>query len=355
MAASDTIVCMRLFHRDAPPDQPAAGIARFWTWWSDEGARAVSAAIAERDPARVQQRLSEAVAQVHEGLAWELAAGSRAQHLLVLSPEGDPELRPIAHRWLRSAPPADADWEYAAARQAVAEPEQIMLGIEQVELSFGDIRVGARREGTRVDVDVYHPAFAEVEEPVRRQVAYLALDAALGEDDVEAWVGEVTASAQPPLEGFGLRGLRAVVRDLRDDYLGDDGAPQWVALEAQGVDGPVLAMAQVPLSPVTAPHLDTHVAVLVPYTDLTERGYPGTGSLEPLRALEDHLAARIGDSGRIVAHQSHRGMRVLHIYVDSTTPAVEQMRAAVNAWEQGRIRVQVTADPGWHNVAHLRG
>ena len=79
------------------------------------------------------------------------------------------------------------------------------------------------------------------------------------------------------------------------------------------------------------------------------------GSLEALRALEDHLADRIGDSGRVVAHQSHRGMRVLHIYVDSTTPAVEQMRAAVNAWEQGRIRVQVTTDPGWHNVAHLRG
>ena len=214
---------------------------------------------------------------MHEGLAWELAAGSRAQHLLVLSPEGDPELRPIAHRWLRSAPPADADWEYAAARQAVAEPEQIMLGIEQVELSFGDIRVGARREGTRVDVDVYHPAFAEVEEPVRRQVAYLALDAALGEDDVEAWVGEVTTSAQPPLEGFGLRGLRAVVRDLRDDYLGDDGTPQWVALEAQGEDGPVLAMAQVPLSPVTAPHLDTHVAVLVPTRTSPSGDTPGPG------------------------------------------------------------------------------
>jgi hypothetical protein len=48
-------------------------------------------------------------------------------------------------------------------------------------------------------------------------------------------------------------------------------------------------------------------------------------------------------------------MRVLHIYVDSSTPAVEQMRAAVNAWDQGRIRVQVTSDPGWHHVAHLRG
>ena len=119
--------------------------------------------------------------------------------------------------------------------------------------------------------------------------------------------------------------------------------------------GTIFAATQVPLSPVTAPHLDTHVAVLVPYTDQTEKGYPGRESLGQLRDLEDHLAERVGSSGRVVAHQSHRGMRVLHLYVDSSTPAVEQMRAAVTAWPQGRIRVQVTADPGWRNVAHLRG
>ena len=189
---------------------------------------------------------------------------------------------------------------------------------------------------------------------MRGQVAFLALDAALGEDDVEAWVGEITPSTEPPLDGFGLAALRGVVRDLRDDNTDDDGTPNWVIMEAHGVDGPVMALAQVPLSPTTAPTFDTHVAVLVPYTDLTEQGYPGPGSLGPLRALEEHLTERIEGSGRIVAHQSHRGMRVLHIYVDSTTPAVEQMRAAVEAWEQGRIRVQVTPDPGWHNVAHLR-
>lgn len=345
---------MRLFRRDARPHEPAAAIAQFWDWWGAEGCAAVTQALEDRDPQRISDALGEAVAAIHPDLAWELAAGDLARHVLVVTAEGDPELRPLASRWLRASPGIDETWEYAASRQPSPDVEQIVLGIDDQEVALSDVRVGARRQGTHLDVSVYHPVFRDLEEQLRGQVAFLALDSALGEDDVEAWVGEISPSTEPPLDGFGLAALRSVVRDLREDNTSDDGTPNWVVMEAQGADGPVMALAQVPLSPVTAPTLDTHVAVLVPYTDLTEQGYPGPGSLGALRALEEHLGERIEGSGRIVAHQSHRGMRVLHIYVDSTTPAVEQMRAAVDAWEQGRIRVQVTPDPGWHNVAHLR-
>lgn len=345
---------MRLFRRDARPHEPAAAIAAFWEWWDAEGRAVVTAAIGDREPERVAGTLTEAVQAIHPDLAWEVAAGDLAQHVLVVTAEGDPELRPLASRWLRASPAVDETWEYAAARQPTPDVEQVVLGIDDRELAFSDIEVAARREGCHLEVSVFHPLFRDLEEQVQGQVAFLALDAALGEDDVEAWVGEITPSTEPPLDGFGLAALRSVVRDLRADNTDDDGTPNWVIMEAHGVDGPVMALAQVPLSPTTAPTFDTHVAVLVPYTDLTEQGYPGPGSLGPLRALEEHLSERIEGSGRIVAHQSHRGMRVLHIYVDSTTPAVEQMRAAVEAWEQGRIRVQVTPDPGWHNVAHLR-
>jgi hypothetical protein len=345
---------MRLFRRDARPGEPAAAIASFWDWWASTGRDAVTSAIEAREPERVADELNEAVGTIHPDLAWEVGAGDLAQHVLVVTAEGDPELRPLASRWLRSCPAVDETWEYAASRQPSRELGDIVLGIGDREVAFCDIRVGARREGVHLEVSVYHPLFVDLDEQLRAQVAFLALDAALGEDDVEAWVGEISCTTEPPLDGFPLTGLRSVVRDLHDDNTADDGTPNWVVMEAQGAEGPVMALAQVPLSPVTAPTLDTHVAVLVPYTDVTEQGYPGPGSLGPLRALEDHLTERISGSGRIVAHQSHRGMRVLHIYVDSTTPAVEQMRAAVDAWDQGRIRVQVTSDPGWHNVAHLR-
>ena len=346
---------MRLFRRDAPPEGPDVATAAFWQWWDAQGREAVTLALSERDPERVAPQLSDRVAAIHPGLAWELAAGSIAEHVLVVSPEGNPELRALAHRWLAAAPAMDPTWEYAAARQPAADPEGIVLRVGDEELALRDVRVGAHREGSHLDVTVHHPAFARLDEQARSQVAFLALDASLGEDHVEAWVGSITAATEPPLETFGLAGLRPVLRDLREDHTRPDGSPHWVTLEGEGDQGPVLAMAQVPLSPVTAPTFDTHVAVLVPYTDTTEHGYPGPAALEALGRLEADLAERIGSSGRVVAHQSHRGTRVLHVYVDSTTSAVERMRSVVEAWPQGRIRVQVTPDPAWLGVAHLRG
>jgi len=116
----------------------------------------------------------------------------------------------------------------------------------------------------------------------------------------------------------------------------------------------VLAATQVPLRAATSPDLDTHVRVVVPYQDRTEAGLPGNGSLQALRDFEDHLNARLEGSGRMVAHESCGGVRQLHLYVDGTTPAAEQVRVAAVGWHQGRVDVTVTHDPGWDGVAHLR-
>lgn len=348
---------MRLFKRDPLSRDHARAIASFWQWWQSTGRDRVTDALADGDPARVAGDVARAVAAVHPGLDWELApgiAGTGSTHLLVVGPGGAPELRALARRWLQGAPSADAAWAYADARQPAADLDRTVLTVGEQQVALAQVLVGARVQGARVDVLVHHPAFRGLDEAQRQQVAFLALDAALGENEVEAWVGVVEPAVEPPLDGFPLAGLRSVVRDLRRDHTDPEGRPTWTVLQGEGEQGPVMALAQVPLSPVTAPELDTHVAVLVPYTDLTAEGYPGPGSLDALRALEDQLTRRIGTQGRLVAHQSHRGMRVLHLYVDSTTPAVEQMRAPVDAWRQGRIRVQVTPDPGWRNVAHLR-
>jgi hypothetical protein len=93
----------------------------------------------------------------------------------------------------------------------------------------------------------------------------------------------------------------------------------------------------------------------VPFNDPTEQGLPGDGSLVPLREFEDHLNARLGDSGRIVAHETHGGVRLMHVYVDGSTPAVEQLRPAITGWDQGKVSLTTEPDPGWVHVQHLRG
>lgn len=348
---------MGIFRRDHERDgqhDPAAARAQFWDWWAGEGSALVAQALADRDPQRVVEPLSAAVQAIDPGLAWELGPGQVAEHVLVVSPAGDPALRPSARRWLREAPAPDTVWEYADSRQPDPGVDQVVLEAEGTTIRFADARASARRSGHHLDVTIHHPAFPDLGEQAAHHLAALMLDSALGEADVELWVGEISAATLPLLEGFPLSGLRAPVRDLRDDSTDDDDNPQWAMMQGETAEGAVMAIAQIPLSPLTAPDLDLHIAVLVPYADQTEQGLPGPNSLPALRDLEEHVAQLLGASGRIVAHQSHHGLRVLHLYADSTTPAVDQVRAAVSGWDQGEVVVSETDDPTWASVSYLR-
>ena len=348
---------MGLFsRRRAPAPDAAAAIADFWAWWSAAGSAAVAAAIEAREPDGVVEELGARVDAVDPALAWELAPGTDSRHVLVVTAGGDPAARPVARRWRLAAPPADEVWTFADMRQPAVDAATVSLEIGGQQVDIGRATAGARVTGSAVDVAVHHPAWVALDPETRGQAAFLLLDTVLGELAVETWLGEVTAAELEPLDAIPLTGLRSVVRSLEEEHTDAEGEPTWAVLEGFGPTGlPVLAMTQVPLRPATAPHLDTHVAVVVPYTDTELQGLPGEGSLPRLGDLEDHLARRVGSSGRVVAHESHDGLRVLHLYVDGTTPAVEQVRAAVGGWDQGRVQVISQLDPAWARVAHLHG
>lgn len=350
---------MPLFRRRSPAAQQQSAIAEFWDWWTSVGADLVSRAIAEGRTPEVGEELSRRVRTISESLAWELGAGTISQHELVITAEGDPAFRPIARRWLRAAPGATLAWQYADLRRASEEIEEVVLGIESHRIRLGEVSVAARRRGHRLDLTLHHPAFPDLEDGMRSQVAFLALDAALGEEDTELFIGEVVAAATPPLDGFGLAALRAVVGDIRRESLDEDDQPRWALLQGETPQGPVLAAAQIPLSPYLAPHLDQHVAVVVTYADSTEEGLPGPDALMQLRDLEQHLLAVQDDGAQLVAHESHQGVRVLHVYADSTTSAADDVKTAVRDWARttghDRPDVHVEDDPGWEQVAHLAG
>jgi len=346
---------MGIFRRKA---QPGPGVAQqqaiddFWAWWTTDGAARTAQGIADRDPSSMVEPISTRVNAIDPRLAWELGPGRSSAHQLVVSPEGDPGVRAAARRWLRSAPARDATWDYADSRQRGSCDGSLEIGPHRI--AFSEVVIGARREGTHLDVTVHHASFRDLPEDVRQQVTMLALDEAVGENDVETWLGHIAPSAEAPLDGFPLVHLAALVDGLAGEHLGEDGEPTWVLMAGESPAGRVIASAQVPLHATTAPELDHHVAVSVPYTDRTDEGLPGDGSLAALRALEDHVAERLGGSGRIVAHESGAGVRTLHFYVDSTGPGASVVRAAVAGWDQGRCEVADQPDPAWDGVAHLR-
>ncbi|WP_404385706.1 hypothetical protein LL946_05820 [Knoellia locipacati] len=290
---------MGIFRRKAPADKGMAqeqAIEAFWQWWTGEGARLTADAIAAGDPSHLVEPISSRVKAVDDRLAWELGPGRVAQHVLVVSPEGDPDVRAVARRWLRAAPePAtDETWEYADARQRGTCDGSLAIGPHSIR--FSEVVVGARREGSHLDVSIHHPSFRDLPEQARQQVTMLALDEAIGENDVETWLGGITPAVEAPLDGFPLAQLAPLVDGLAAEHRDESGEPTWVLLQGQGPRGRVIASAQVPLAATSAPELDRHVAVQVPFSDLTEDGLPGEGSLGALRLLEDHVAERLGTS-----------------------------------------------------------
>lgn len=342
--------------RSDDADAQRAAISGFWSWWRDAGASDTAAALADGEPGRTADEIGAHVAAIHPALGWEFAPGLGSLHVLVLSREGNPQLRAVARRWRRAAPDADETWQYADARQPAVDPAAFTVELDGARIHASEVTVSARVSGTSLDVALFHPALADLPAERRTAAVFLLLDHVVGEADVETWIGSIEALTLAPLDPIPLLTLPVVVHQLRERHTDAQGRPSWVLLEGRTPGGlPVVASAQVPLTPATAAQLDAHVAVAVPFTDRTDGGLPGPSSLQPLRDFEDHLTRRLGDSGRLVAHQTSGGMRLLHFYVDTTTPAADQLRAAVGGWDQGAVRIQVEYDPSWEAVAHLRG
>ena len=282
-----------------------------------------------------------------------MGPGATAAHCLTVTAEGDPDVRAAARRWLRRAPAPDATWEYADTKQRGSTSVAIRVG--DVEVGFDEMVVVHERAGSRLDVQLGHPRFADLPQDARVQVSFLALDEALGELDVELWIGGIEPLNAPPAGGISLDELVVAVDALAAEHRGDDGEPSWAILQGETPDGPVIASTQIPLAAAWAPHLDQYVSVEVPFADRTDVGWPGPGSLDALlRDFEDHLSSRLGTSGRCVAHETVAGVRRLHFYVESTGPGADVIGGAVGGWNQGRVSVSSALDPRWDAVAHLR-
>lgn len=339
---------------EPPAGDQHAEIEAFWAWWIERGAGRWAAVIdGNQTLGDAVAELSDRVEAIDPRLTWEFSSGTDSRHRLVVTAEGDPEVRALAVRWLRAAPPTDPVWAYLDTRPPVATPEETVIEVAGVTVDLARVSVGVTRRGTRLDVTVHHPAFGGAEAGFRTTTSFLALDAALGEAATEIWIGEIEASPFAPLDGLGLAGLRATVTDLATEFSGADGEPSWILMEGQGPNGPRMARAQVPLSPVTAPLLTEHVLVTAHNASSDDAGM-STGDPDPtLDVLEDALARAAGGDARLVAVETGSGTRLFHLFVDPTTEARTRLERAAHDWSH-RTQVSAEPDPAWRTVSHLR-
>lgn len=325
---------MRLFRRDpAPPPD-------FWTWWADARDR-IAAAIDEHAlDEKVVEEISRGVGAVHRDMAWELAPGKTARHAFCISPEGRADLRQVALRWLQSAPPVDATWEYHASKQARAELPGLDIGGMRFDLGEMVAITSWDASRRRVDVRLWHPMFEKVLIPVRMQLGFLFLDNLLGEDEVERWIGSIDL-LEAPTGGRTPHELRAEIERHRSEPATEE---RWILGQFDGPDGRTLVLADAALKRIDHPFADQHVAIIVV---LEDGGLPDDALAAELNAEEDDLQARMAGTAVYAGRTTRPGARTMHFAAEN----LDAVKTVIDAWAlvlpPRRLKVNFEEDMDW--------
>lgn len=167
-------------------------VDRFWRWWAVESTRLL-AAVDEDGGASIQEEVSAAVNGLGEGLGWVFGPGKDgAGHSFTISTGGNVYRRVLIDYWLGRAPELEGGVFYPSR-----QPHQ---DIDGIVLRLGDEAVKANSiwmvptvdyENEEIDVTAWCPAFEIVSEDQAMQILFIYLDAALGEDGTEHWLGSI--------------------------------------------------------------------------------------------------------------------------------------------------------------------
>jgi hypothetical protein len=342
-----------LFGKQDRTSDPRPVIAEFWTWWADHRGEVATAA-EKPDRAAVESLVGPAVAAIHPELRWEVRSGQSARHLLIVSGGGNLGLRVLAERWALAAPDADDEFEYAPVRRPDPSVFDSTVVVDDFDVPMGELVAGTRMDQKRgrIDVVIHHPLFPLLPEEARNDVAFRALYAALGEDDVERWLGAVQVSADAPIDAFAVSALGSVVDQLRP------ASAQWVVLKGKSRLGPVLATVRRPFTRVDRPMCDTYVGVTAPYPGGKD-GLPADDEIaKQVQGLSDQVLAALGGDGPqavAIGHEFVARRAFIHLYIDGLEVNVDGVADVLAQWPHRKAKLTVRADPSWRRVQRLLG
>ncbi|NED95800.1 hypothetical protein G1H11_10795 [Phytoactinopolyspora alkaliphila] len=333
---------------------PRPAITQFWSWWAGHRGDVVKAVDEHRIDDALRM-LQEPVTTIDARLNWEITGGRDKKFGLVVSGAGELDLRSVAERWVLAAPD-DPEVEFISSRRR--DPEFLASGVQKVDdydFAMSELVAGVRADASagKVHVVVHHPLFTLIDHDHRLHVAFLGLDAALGEEGVQRWIGSIEVSVDLPIDAIQLGSLYDVVEQLRAP-----GGGEWAAMEGRGPRGPVFAIVRRAASRYTHPLVDTHVAVVLGY-DAEGNGMPADTSISAeVEELESTIMAAFGGDGPHAVHVGHitgGGHVVAHFYVDGLEVQPEVARPLLDTWSRGKATLATAHDPGWEHVAAFMG
>jgi hypothetical protein len=158
--------------------------------------------------------MRERLGSIDPRIMWEYGPGTRSDdgHRLVLTPEGEHRLRPLVDVVLARAP-ALPGWEFHGHRLAEPLGTALRAVAERtaVDLSAWGASAAVSAEGL-VDV-TFTPPTALTPGPEHRRAALVFIEALVGEDVLDVWIGGVEVDRNPGVAGP-LGALEGDVRAL---------------------------------------------------------------------------------------------------------------------------------------------
>jgi hypothetical protein len=321
------------------------GISAFWKWWPTANKRIAKSFDTGRGVSNALARtISKRVEAIDRRLDWEFGPGEKSAHHLCLSAAGDPEVRGVAERWLRRAPPAGKVWEFYASRQA-SESDGLVLSIDEHEVSFDELSVAATEDESRerIDLVVHHPVFAKVKRKgAQRRIAFIALNTAFGEDDYERFIGTLETVTKKP-DGVSLQAFKKTFGAFVAKATGE----KWAVLEGKTESGGrIVGMMNRALKRIDHPLLDMHVTLTIELESPNDEGLTTREEGAALNALESKLLDALGENAANLGHETLKGQRIVHLHVMDGGPAAQIIARWLRSASRS-INVSIERDPHW--------
>ena len=156
--------------------------AQFWAWFEKNQDMLFHF---ERDQEHTFDKLNTAMSKVHPDLTFEFGPDENGKREFVISADGLKDAFPAVEALYASAPSL-AKWTFIKFR-----PRRPAMTIQMGEVKLGptDIEVAIEADGDKAGFTVFVKGYNESQSQQYKHVAFIMLDQAIGEYDMETKVG----------------------------------------------------------------------------------------------------------------------------------------------------------------------
>lgn len=312
-------------------------IENFWVWW-DGVADHLADAIDDDVDTDIPEALSERVWHIHPDLDWQIVPGDAGVHSLNLVSGGSRTLRLVAEAWVRLSPNRSR-WRFHPARLPF-QPEEFLVRGREIDPAKVRFSLNPDPMFRRLDVVVTHPGLSDLRDDEARDVGLYLLDAALGEDGAERWMGVLGTADEGGDLSFGE------LAEAAHRWVTGWSGPGWEDVSDQ-YDGVVTARVDRSLKWID--HLDklTYAEITIQSLTNDDDGQPLPLELRRLNSVTADLLDRLGDDAVLIGEATGDGERTLHLFVRSRVEVASTIEDWVEANGNRRIDHELMTDEQW--------